>query len=87
MKRRIIVTEEQMKKLSLNENGLIQQATDMEKRRIMDEYDLVDAQTIRDLLSMMDQKCRRDDIGNQTPEQLQETILEVYQTLSDLVHW
>lgn len=84
MKHRIIVTEEQWKKLVLTED---EEIIPVEIQRIMDEYDLVSAKPIRNLLSMMDQKVRRDDVGNQSPQELQDTIVQVYSTLSELVNW
>ena len=83
MKRRIIVTEAQLRKMALNEDEIIPS----EVQQIMDEYNLVRAEPIRNLLSMMDQKASRDDIANQTPEELQDTIVQVYNTLTELVNW
>ncbi len=83
MKHRIIVTEDQWRRLTLNEDETIP----VEVQQVMDEYNLVSSEPIRNLLSMMDQKVRRDDIGNQSPQELQDTIVQVYNTLSELVNW
>lgn len=87
MKRRIIVTEAQLKRLALNEEEIIP----TEVQQIMDEYNLVEGRPIRELLGRFHTELGgREDIKNLAetfPEKLAEMLGWFIPELEEIVHY